>query len=346
MIFTGLTGTPYELSDLLGRGGEGTVYRVLGDEKKVAKIYGTPSSEQEEKLLVMVRLRDPLLKNVAYPSDVIYDANKQFCGFVMPKLDFNVSLDEVYEYPPHASLRITNQQKIHIARNICAVIAEVHNAGCVCGDFSPHNIGIDKNTGIVSFLDADSYQVFDRSQNKTYRCPVVAPGYAAPEILEAARTYARSNGGENVYARMPLPTFTQESDNFALAIHIFKLLMNGSSPYDGIPYSSSGSVRSPGPGDEAIRLDHYMFKQGFTPRKSSPIPRLETFPQEIQDLFTRAFIDGRRDPSQRPSAQEWYDALKQYEQCLVACRENPLHQYDGKNRICPYCEADQRYAHF
>lgn len=348
--YRGQTGISYELSpSRLAKGGEGEIYRVVGHGKKVAKIYtGTPSSDLEEKLLLMVKFRDQVLKNlssVAWPLDVIYDANKRFCGFIMPELGINAELGAIYKYSSPQSSGITNQQKIHIARNICVVIAAVHNTGCVFGDFNPRNIGVDKNTGLVSFLDTDSYHVYNRPKDKTYRCVVGCSGYIAPELLEKSHKHTRANPNDakQTYAKMSLPTFTQESDNFALAIHIFKLLMNGFTPYGGIPETSCASTASPGRGDDAVRRDSYCFKPGNKPLDASPIPRIETFPKEIQDLFARAFIAGRRDPRQRPSANDWHGALGRYEQSLVACRDNSLHQYDRKNSVCPYCEADKRY---
>ena len=54
---TGLTGKLYRLDDVpMGSGGEGNIYRIVGTENKVAKIYktGTLTQELEEKLRVMI----------------------------------------------------------------------------------------------------------------------------------------------------------------------------------------------------------------------------------------------------------------------------------------------------
>ena len=138
---------------------------------------------------------------------------------------------------------------------------------------------------------------------------------------------------------MPLPTFTRETDYFALAIHIFKLLMNGYTPFGGIQHSVVGSPPFIATGNEEVLAGNYVFKPGFKPPKKATIPRLETFPQKIADLFTRAFIAGWNDPKQRPTAYEWHGALEQYEKELIQCSDNPLHQYDRKNgKKCPYCD--------
>jgi serine/threonine protein kinase len=348
MTVIGLSGTYYQLdSNLLSDGGEGEIYRVLGiTPKKVAKIYktGISTRELEEKLIIMVN-RPPnskVLSQVAWPLDVVYDTNKRFCGFIMPELNINAELGKIYKYP--SQINISSLQKIIIAENICAAISEVHKAGYVFGDFNPRNIGVDKNTGTVAFLDTDTYHVVDPSQNKAYRCNVCAPGYSAPELLEKCANHisANPNDKSQAYAKTPLPTFTKETDNFALAVHIFKLLMNGYTPYGGIKDTASASQTSPGTGDAAVKRDNYCFKPGFR-HQSVAIPSLDTFPQEISDLFTRAFILSKIDPKQRPFAVEWHKALEKYEKTLISCSTNPLHQYGRNNSSCPLCEADQRY---
>lgn len=75
----------------------------------------------------------------------------------MTKLDITDELSDIYVYPPKSG--ITYQQKLVLAQNICAVIHEVHRAGYVFGDFNPRNIGINVNTGVVAFLDTDSYHI-------------------------------------------------------------------------------------------------------------------------------------------------------------------------------------------
>jgi len=350
MMRIGITGSSYRLeSSAFSSGGEGDIYRVLGSApKKVAKIYkaGKSSRDLENKLIYMVsNPPDPtVLNQVAWPLDVLYDTQNKFCGFVMPELSINAELKDVYQYPSTVSLSARN--KIIIAENICAVISAVHSAGYVFGDFNPRNIGVDKNSGKVASLDTDSYHVFDNGRNKCYRCIVCADGYAAPELLEACANHAASypNDSKQLYEKTPLPTFTKETDNFALAIHIFKLLVNGFTPFGGIIDKVTPSQASPSMGNAAIRRNEYSFRPGYKPL-SPAVPPLDVFPQEIMDLFTRAFlIVGTVNPSQRPTSIEWYHALSRYETTLIDCRKNKLHQYDGtKNKTCPFCEADTRY---
>jgi uncharacterized protein YjdB/serine/threonine protein kinase len=283
-----------------------------------------------------------VLSQVAWPLDVVYDSNNKFCGFVMPELNINDELGEIYKYP--SNLNISMHQKLIIAENICAVISEVHKAGYVFGDFNPRNIGVDKNSGTVAFLDTDSYHLVDTAKNIEFRCVVYLPGYMPPELIDKYRTHLAANPSDKsqFLAKLPLPTFSRETDNFALAIHIFKLLFNGYTPYGGIIETDSASQSSPGMGDTAVERDNYCFKPGFK-HQAVAIPTLESFPQEISDLFTRAFIIGKIDAKQRPTAIDWHNALVNFEKNLVTCRRNVLHQYDKNNTDCPLCEADERY---
>ena len=348
MNLTGINGTTYTLDQKpIGSGGEGDVFHAHIITTRIAKIYkpGVLAQELENKLKIMIEHPPDksVLSQVAWPLDLIYSDNTQCKGFIMSELSINAELSEIYKYP--STLPISVHQKINIAQNICVVISEVHKSGYVFGDFNPRNIGLDVNTGLVSFLDTDSYHVVDPINGNTYRCNVCAPGYAAPELLEKCADYVAENpsASKNAYSQTPLPTFTQETDNFALAIHIFKLLMNGYTPFGGIIETASVSQSSPGVGDMAVRRDSYCFKPGYK-HQSAAIPALDAFPNEISDLFSRAFIAGRQDPGQRPSAVEWHLALSKYAESLVTCLANPLHQYDSKNDLCPYCEADRRFG--
>lgn len=339
IILRGLAGKEYQLSEKpFSSGGEGGIYGITGMPGGVVKVYHADciTRELEEKLLVMHRHppNREVFAQIAWPVDVVYDRNGAFQGFVMLRLNITDELSAIYAYPPKKN--ISYKAKLIIAQNICAVISEIHKAGFVFGDFNPKNIGIDLNTCRVAFLDTDSYHIVDGS--RTYRCKVCLDGYVAPELLKKCEPYKT-----DAYARTPLPTFTRETDNFALAIHIFRLLMNGYTPFNGIRESESISTASPGTGNQAIKRDSYCFKPGNKPQAAA-VPPLSVLPKETANLFTRAFIYGRTDPARRPTAVEWHNALSDYEASLISCPHNSAHMYRKGLPSCPWCEADGRYA--
>ena len=338
MEYIGKNGRYSLASQPMKQGGEGAIYSVTGRNDLVAKIYfkDRVSAELSEKLSFMANNPpdSSILSQIAWPQDVLRDANGNFVGFVMPKLKIDADLKDIYVYPPKKGLQITYEQKIIIAINICIVISAIHKAGYTFGDFNPLNIGVNLTTGHVAFLDTDSYHIYDKYSRKMYRCGVCLDGYVAPELIKQCK-------GTD-YLSAPLPTFTQETDKFALAIHIFKLLMNGFTPFNGIKETDSVSQASPGRGNQAIEKDNYCFKAGNKPQ-SVATPDLSAFPPDIQYLFKRAFIDGRDNPEDRPSADEWYKALLDYKKNLVQCKRDKTHFYYVNDRECPYCAAEERY---
>ena len=346
--FTGINNATYVLEKTpLASGGEGDVYLVTNIMESVAKIYKPEvlSLELANKLRYMVDNppSKTVMNQVAWPKDVVFNVAGEFSGFVMPKLQIDASLSDVYKYPPASGFPITMRNKITIAQNICVVINEIHVAGYIFGDFNPLNTGLNTTNGRVSFLDTDTYHVRNED-GVTFRCNVCAPGYCAPELLGKVSAFIANNplASQSGYAQTPLPTFTKETDNFALAIHIFKLLMNGYTPFGGIIDTIAASQASPGVGDSAVRRDSYCFKPGFK-HQSVAIPALASLPDEIANLFDMAFVRGRAFPEKRPSAATWYEALERYEQNLTDCGINPMHQYDKKNVDCPLCAADRAY---
>ena len=320
----------------IASGGEGEIYKIQGNKNVVAKIYHQDkiSSEQENKILFMIKNPPDnyIMEQIAWPKDILKDNSGIFVGFIMPMLSISSKLQAIYSYPP--KIPITYQQKVIVAINICIVISEIHKAGYVFGDFNPANIGINLTTGHVAFLDTDSYHITDRTSGKVYRCGVCLDGYVAPELIQHCKgTY---------FLNAPLPTFTQETDRFALAIHIFKLLMNGYTPFNGIKEGDSVSQSSPGVGNLAVERDNYCFKPGNKPQ-SVATPDLNSMPPDIQYLFKKTFLSGAKDPAQRATADEWKQALVEYKEELVQCTKNSAHFYYRSNSTCPYCNANSKY---
>jgi DNA-binding helix-hairpin-helix protein with protein kinase domain len=223
MIYKGKGGLHYTLaSSSFKSGGEAEIYDIIGQPDLVAKIYkpGKSSVEKERKLVKMVDFPpdSSVLSQIAWPKDVLYDAGS-FVGFVMPKMKIYEDLNVIYEYGSSAKYHdMSWENRIIIAENLCAVLNSVHAVGHVCGDFNPKNISVDPDTGHIVFLDTDSYHIQDGVN--TYRCEVGMPEYLPFEIRDKTRKGV-------TLARAVLPTFSQATDNFALAIHIFQLLMNG-----------------------------------------------------------------------------------------------------------------------
>jgi len=339
MTYNGKGSLQYNLSSqYLKAGGEGEIYDIIGQSGLVAKIYkpGKVSSDKERKLIRMVNFPPDkdVLSQIAWPQDVLYNAGK-FVGFVMPKMNINEDLNVIYEYG--SSAKYHNMQwenRIIIAKNLCVVLQHIHNSGYVCGDLNPKNISVDPKTGIVVFLDTDSYHIEDG--NNIYRCDVGIPEYLPIEIQRKMR------GGSNL-ATAALPTFSKDTDNFALAIHIFQLLMNGVHPFACAIITSQSSVTAPQPSDNIERGEFPFIHNKSGIKIPVFAPKITILPKDMQDLFKRAFIDGHNSPSVRPKPNEWYTALNSLTQELKACKKIAHHQYYKSLLSCPWCNVDKSY---
>jgi hypothetical protein len=206
--------------------------------------------------------------------------------------------------------------------------------GHVCSDNNPKNISVNTNTGYIGFLDTDSYHIQDGVD--TYRCDVGIPEYLPFEIQIKMR-----GGGSLVTA--VLPTFSQDTDNFALAIHIFQLLMNGCHPFACAIIPSNQSTTAPQPSDNILKGQFPFMVSIPGARIPSYAPEISVLPKEIQNLFKRAFIDGHLNPKVRPSTVEWHKALRRLRTELKTCKTISYHQYHKSLSKCPWCEINNTY---
>ncbi len=337
-------GTKINLS-VLGTGGEGSVCEIAGYPNRVAKIYHDEPADQrikrEAKIDAMVEIGKSssfrnanLSDDIAWPLAPLYDEHGKFIGFGMNKIAVATELDDLYAYPPKKNAAVTIRDRLTCLISLCDVIDRLHQTGQVFGDFNPNNIKI-KPDWSVSFVDADSYHV--RNSGKEYRCVVCAPGYVAPELIRACKG--------TTYADCPGATFTRETDRFALAIHIFRMLMNGCHPYIcGRHLKRAGSAPAPKSTDKRVESGETPFFKSI-PDYVAPgyAPDINMLPQYLRDLFQKAFVDGHINPAARPSASEWKSALIRYSGELIECKSNHSHYYWKGNGSCPYCAADYRY---
>ncbi len=357
MQYRGLRGEIYNVDmQKLAGGGEGSIHNVIGNDLLVAKIFRPDkrTQDREEKLCYMVQ--NPMTKEqlsyITWPLDVLYDMNG-FAGYIMQKVNNMQSLTALYSEEKY-DLRY----RLLAAYNVCVAIDAIHEAGQICGDLNPQNIliNLDSSDEInafhVTLVDVDSYHVV--TPTKTYRCEVGLPDYLAPEIQNKM-----VNGV--TLRNASLPTYTQETDLFALAVHIFCLLMNGCHPFacakrvNGNLYDTMGqmkensnrnSVVAPQP-IENIKTGYFPFfhqKENITVPVYAPF--FDDLPEDIRLLFIKTFVDGYEKPDQRATTDEWIQVLKSYvlqtrsDYSLLSCGKG--HYYFNVGRDCPFCNIDQK----
>lgn len=357
-IYRGTSGVQYQIEEQrLAGGGEGSVFGIQGQPQFVAKIYkeNRRTSEREQKLCHMIqyRLTPDQLKQITWPQDVLYYENG-FAGYVMPRLDKTDSLVSIYSNGFDNKYDI--RYRVLAAINLCVALKTVHEMGQVCGDLNPQNICINLDTtdavnGFhVTLVDTDSYHF--TADGKTYRCEVGLGDYIAPELQnKMAQGYDLKN--------VPLPSYTKESDLFALAVHIFTLLMNGCHPFacakeNNVKVSDIAQIQETSFRDSVVAPQPIEnIKNGFFPffdKKdgiTTPIyaPAFQYLPEEIQVLFIRTFVEGYEDPSKRVTEDEWIAALKNTKFVKRECGANEakkVHYFFEHNVVCPICATQER----
>jgi serine/threonine protein kinase len=332
-VRTERTGKIFDLHEPFRSGGEGAIYEVPHYPNLVAKVYHAQrrTPERIAKLQIMVahppvnpteHLNHP---SIAWPTELLRDtATNQLVGFVMPRVRQMLPLSEVYN--PRARRRqlplFNYRYLVRTARNLCAAVQAVHQAGYVIGDLNESNVLV-SDQALVTLVDADSFQVRDPETGVVYRSLVGKPEYTPPELQGCS--FADVD-------RQP------EHDAFALAVLIFRLLMEGFHPFDGV-YRGRGEPPEMG---ARIRNGYFPYARGRTGIEPSPLaPPFEMLHPDLQALFVRCFAEGHRNRRVRPRVEDWLEALEGAEDALQQCGQNEQHYYWVHWSGCPWCARQQ-----
>ncbi len=317
-------GKPVTLGTVVGRGGEGTVFEVVSDSSRVAKIYHHPLDNfRSEKLSAMVRASAPeIARFAAWPISTLYRRGQPI-GFLMRRID--PSGRPIHElYTPKSRLRefphANWQFLIHVASNIARGFALIHKAGHVIGDINHGNILV-TSTGTATFIDCDSFQV--RANGRVFRCEVGVPTYTPPELQNRQFTSVER---------------TQNHDAFGLAVLVFHLLFMGRHPFAG-RFSGKGDM----PIERAIAECRFPFGRLAKLVEMSPPPNsllLNQVPTVLTDAIERSFSPDAVKGAVRPSALEWISVLDSTKNELAQCKSNRVHVYFSKLASCPWCAIE------
>lgn len=352
----GLSGRRYTLEKEIGAGGEGRVYRIAG-EKLVGKIYKKAAPEVEGKIRYMVQhpiedLRDSkgkVILALAWPQDILCDDHGAFIGYTMPFIQNGVEICTVARGcdMPKAQAMFPNYNwmfNLQVALNLSKAVAYLHARNCIVGDLNCKNIMVSPG-GLITMLDNDSFDLLDTASGMHFRCCAGTQDYLAPELQ-----------GRNL--RSPGTVFSKHSDNFALAIHIFQLLMNNFHPFTGKNLVVIKDSTSDNP-----RLDHLVngkcpFIHNYadlTVPIGAPYLKEMVSPQLVKDFYRTFDYDAssiQARASQRTTAAQWVTDLQQFMNQFYTpgqayrCRNSARHFYLRQFGQCGLCAADARLAAF
>jgi len=173
-----LTGTRYEIRQIIGRGGMGTVYLGLDHalEREVAiKVLSVEDQARAERLgreaRILARLEHPGLVPI-HDYGVLGDSRPYY----VMKYVRGARLDE------YAATAAELHERLRIFLRICETVAFAHAAGVIHRDLKPENIMIGA-FGEVLVLDWGAARVLSDPETPLTTF-VGTPGYMAPEQLE------------------------------------------------------------------------------------------------------------------------------------------------------------------
>lgn len=346
--YSSLKGQYYSIHTALASGGEGTVYNLYGHDDLAAKIYSpvTFKTDQDRKmrekklrtmLNMQIKINPDGVTRIAWPQDILYDIDGNLAGFTMPKVNADYKLYDIYRggngavrdriYPNY-----TWKYSVQFAYHLAWIVDYLHSYNIVIADFNPNNIVIDTTQNTVVLIDCDSFDITYGGEH--FPCMVGMPEVLAPELQTTSSVI---NG-----------SFSRQSDNFSLAIHIFRLLMNNEDPFGGI--ITTGESMSAIAANQAICNGECPYVRNVPGRSIPPhAPSLGMLPPEIINLFKKTFdytdITAKQNIPYRSTAKEWCLTLAPYgspdpNSRLKTCSVNPKHVYPIHNKECPWCKIE------
>lgn len=319
------SGRRIKLGHLIGKGGQGTVYQIQNNKSQVIKLYETLTASLESRIRDMVAVPEnsrPSANYTVWPLESVYETTgfwwwkkAKFVGYTMPYVANAYPI--FYFYTP----KIRRERNWHfnwghmhlLAFSLATVFKQFHEANFVIGDVNCRNILVNSQL-IPTIIDVDSIQI-----SAKHTSDVGFEEYTPPELAG----YSLKNVVRN-----------QQHDLFGLGYLIFQLLMNGYSPFAGVPKADL----------DFDYVDKRCKELGIFPFYPNPyvgppcgMPTVDVFHPEISKGFISCFIQGRKDPCDRPSAADWRKKLKAAEICLIRCKTNADHVYSAHLSGCPWC---------
>jgi serine/threonine protein kinase len=235
---------------------------------------------------------------------------------------------------------------IRICLNVSRAVARMHAAGLAHSDLSYKNVLIDPITGNATIIDIDGLVV----PGKFPPDVIGTPDFISPEVLSTMSLDKKDPNRKlpNIY-----------TDRHALAVMIYMYLLYRH-PLKGGNYFGTGDSTQEDNlmmGAKALFIEH--------PTDHANRPKLKQIDQRelpwadinkipytvcgpyLKSLFDRAFIDGLHNPSKRPSAEEWKDALLKTTDLTLPCQNSQCEQkwfiFDNKSKPqCPFCKTSYR----
>lgn len=308
------------LGPAIGRGGQGVVYDLPNAPGFAAKRYYNPPDPPTRRHLhhLIAHASPRLMAMAAWPAGLhVTSAGESL--LVMPEIP---QAREIHDFYGPASRErhfpgATWADCLHVAEQVAATVAEVHAAGFIVADLNEQNFLVSQDLK-VTLIDCDS--LMSRNDGQTTFGGPYRDEWLPPELIGVDFSSIER---------------TQNHDNFALAMMLFRILMQGRHPFVGVPITAAA------PDDVEVIRTHQFVYSGLSSTMVVPesAPNLSILPKRLQEMFNLAFgIEGRR---RRPDAKEWQATLALTWKSRRECSADPArHVYAGHLGECPWCDLE------
>lgn len=319
------SGRALTLTSVLGRGGQGAVYRT-DDPRSAVKLRWSTADVASWRQRIE---RSALLKSDRSQLNGVHRfvlarelLASPWVGYEMPLLPDAHPVTELLRLPPQQAEAAYIQsgglkRRLGIAARTARALSSLHAAGFVFGDLSASNV---LTTSVPTH---SSVRIIDCDNIDVAGCEGVGvigtPGYWAPELCSGR---VRPDAA---------------SDDHALAVLIHELVylvhpLRGDALLDEEPEQAEARVRRG-------ELPWVFAEQDDRNRTRAGLPA-ELSPPTDSSLFARfaeAFGPGLHDRSRRPTAAALLDAVERLHRLCLTCATCGASQLYRRQRQCGWC---------
>ncbi|MDR2409902.1 MAG: zinc-ribbon domain containing protein [Bacteroidales bacterium] len=289
-LYTDL-GKKVKLIRKIGDGGEGVIYTT--DTEFVAKIYKKDKlTEQKETKIKLMLSKQIRCDGICYPVSTLYNYNKEFVGFLMPKAQGKELAASYFLPRQYIEKEFPNwkrKETVKLCLTILTKIKFLHDRNIILGDINPGNILV-VSPEEAYFVDTDSYQI------EGFPCTVGMINFTAPELHKINKKYSD-------FLR------TMGNEYFAVATLLFMIMLPGKPPYS---HQGGGDQK-----DNIISMD-FSYPCGEISNKKTPDGpwrfAWSHLPRKIKEAFYHTFAKGGTysEELSRLDETKWISLFEEY----------------------------------
>lgn len=310
-------GTPYELTEELGEGGQGKVFAVSGGRYAVKLLPPKSDRETLRRKLQQVKLLPIEDLKIARPKAMLKPPR---VGYVMEMLTGMTAIDNLINIPVDPELYLAGgglKRRLLLLAKCAEILSRLHAKGLVYSDPSPRNIFVssDVDRYEVRLIDADNLHY-----QSDVTVAVSTPCYGAPELV-------KGKSGVNTL-----------TDAYAFAVIVFQTLTS-LHPFIG-DWVNEGE---PELEDKAFQGELPWIDDPDDPRNQTQdgLPRYMVLSPGLRTLSQQCFGEGLNDPLQRPGVSQWREKLYSAADFTVHCPNCEMTYYPSNQKVCPWCDSPQ-----